>query len=90
VYWHIWDQVAAAVKIPPPLERNVYLRGDWVKANKSAISAAVSKYGATDDFELAAELWSEYTMKVNPRPPARVFGDLVMHLLPNRVKPVIK
>jgi hypothetical protein len=87
-YWHIWEQVAAAIGISRP-QRNYYLRGDWVSANKRAISERVSKYGASDDFELAAELWSEYTMKMNPRRPARVFGDLVMHLLPSRTNEVI-
>lgn len=52
---------------------------DWRRKNASAIKYAVSEYGGKKNVrELAAELWSEYTLSDHPRPGAKFYGDFVM------------
>lgn len=78
----LWRQVAEAAhtSAPPTL-----LHLDWwVKNNRKSFKNNVSKYATTSIDELAAELWSEYTMKKNPRPPAKAYGDFIMRYLGNR------
>jgi hypothetical protein len=53
----------------------------WMVANKSQITDLVSTYGSSDPHEMFAELWSEYTLSSNPRPPAKLYGDYVTQLL---------
>jgi hypothetical protein len=68
--------LSKAMGVPTPVS-DVDDIQDWIKNNKPAISKSVSEYGATNYGELQAELWSEYTMNANPRPPAKVYGDYV-------------
>jgi hypothetical protein len=90
----LWLDVANGIGVAPPVIGRRYMDSsgkytdplsEWANRNKAAITKSVSKYGSTDSAELQAELWSEYTLKANPRPPAKAFGDFVMRNLPDRV-----
>lgn len=83
----LWLDVANGIDVTPPVLSHDYATAlpEWAEKNKAAITKNVSKYGSTNSDELQAELWSEYTMKASPRPPAKAFGDFVMRNLPDRI-----
>lgn len=49
--------------------------GRLVRENATRFSREVSRYGATDQYELIAEAFSEYITSKNPRTVARVVGE---------------
>ena len=55
--------------------------GNWLYDNKPAIEKHVSRYGASDQNEMMAELWTEYKLSSTPRAPAKYFGDWVTRRL---------
>ena len=55
----------------------------WVRDNKETLAGDVSTYGASDVHELQAELWSEYTSNLSPRPLAKLYGDYVVNHMKN-------
>lgn len=85
--WDLWAAVSKAAGVPLPHSVEPASLGRWVKQNKTRLSREVSRYGVTDEDELQAEMWSEYTMKDNPRPAAKAYGDFVMKNLPDRMRP---
>lgn len=54
--------------------------GEWVRTHKTAITRSVSKYAATNDLELLAEIWAEYTMGKAPRPHIKRVGSMMRDL----------
>lgn len=89
--YHLWVGVADALgmDLPPhgvwdsdePRLQNVADMGAWMENNQYEIARTVSNYGASDPFELGAELWSEYTMSSHPRPAALLYGQRVLAML---------
>lgn len=80
----LWDPLAKAVGVPPPATFRDILGGhptidlaEWVQDHQAQLKTAVSEYGTTNLPELQAELWSEYTMNADPRPPAKIYGDYI-------------
>jgi hypothetical protein len=53
----------------------------WFGQNRDKIAKAVSRYGASSLNEMLAELWAEYKLSSNPRPPAKLYGDFAMSKL---------
>lgn len=64
-----WEGVSRelGIKNPPATVLDTDLQ-DWIDKNKAAIVGKVSRYSATNRFELMAEIWQEYsTMGANAR-----------------------
>jgi hypothetical protein len=57
--------------------------GQWLfrSQTNNAIARHVSKYAATNQNEMLAELWTEYKLSSSPRAPAKYFGDWVTQQL---------
>lgn len=86
----LWTGLAKALGLSPPSQgwpsgnakyKDFADVDSWIKDNKSAVEAAVSRYGASNSAEMMAEMWSEYTMSSSPRPAAQMYGDYVMSVL---------
>lgn len=53
----------------------------WVKANQADVTDMVSTYGATNGFELLAEIWHEYSTRGDAaRPHIRAIGAVIQEL----------
>jgi hypothetical protein len=52
--------------------------GAWFSDNRAAIKKKIGTYAGTNMNEMLAELWTEYRLSSNPRPPAKYYGDYVM------------
>jgi len=57
--------------------------GSWHASNRLVIKKAVGEYASSNINEMFAELWTEYRLSSNPRPPAKYFGDYVTRKLIN-------
>jgi hypothetical protein len=49
----------------------------WHSQNRAAIEKVIGRYAGHNMNEMIAELWTEYRLSGNPRPPAKFFGDYV-------------
>lgn len=74
------QEICSALGVPPPLhfDNNSLLR--WGATHQVAVTARVSKYGATNILEMLAETWAEYTLGDPPRPHIKDMGDILQRL----------
>lgn len=65
----------------PRVEKGDNLATEWVHKHRRELSKQVSEYGATNDRELLAEIWSEYTTSGDDaRPHIKAVGDRLRKL----------
>jgi hypothetical protein len=69
---------------PPPGKETVRADdlAEWAYRNSYALTEGVSLYGASNPFEMQADLWAEFTMSSHPRPAAMAFGKYALAHLP--------
>ena len=79
-----WNGLADSMGLPRPQVAESYYGtqsvmkvDNWMRYMKAGIASRVSTYGASNKHELLAELWTEYNLNSNPRPPAKYYGDFV-------------
>lgn len=97
---HLQDSFNAMSKAlgiaPPKLSKGGVAEGrlfnQWIKDNKDLLAKEVSIYGTTNFNELAAEIWSEFSMgtSVNPARRAAMAAGTVMHEAANGGQSVVK
>jgi hypothetical protein len=77
----VWAAIAKEFKVvPPSLHDNtsLYL---WVRRNKDLVEREVSIYGAKNQFEIIAEIWTEYTTNPNARAHIKRIGKVMQRLV---------
>lgn len=76
------NQAEGFAVVPPKTEMDAYGRTSmnvdtWLRQNRAAVAKHVSRYGSKNLNEMMAELWTEYNLSSNPRPPAKYVGDYI-------------
>jgi len=56
-----WKGIANDLGVPPPIDGSPGFLKSWMSKNKSQLQSLVSEYGTTNEHELLAEIWHEYT-----------------------------
>jgi hypothetical protein len=52
----------------------------WTARNQAVLRSKVSRYGATNELEMLAEIWCEYSSAPNPRPHILVIGKRMQEM----------
>lgn len=71
----LWDTVSDAFGVDKPAALDTEALNAWVRKNKSKIVDNVSKYGASNQHELLAEIWHEFSSASVPRDVAQRIGE---------------
>ena len=72
-----WKALLKELGAPPPHFFDEKSMTAWAGRNKQYIENMVSKYGATNQLEMLAEVWAEYTLGDPPRPHIKAMGDIL-------------
>ncbi len=77
-----WERVGRALGVSGiPASGSRAALDHWIVQNGYAIGKAVSRYGASNSFELLAEIWQEYsTAGAAARGPIKIIGDLLRQI----------
>jgi hypothetical protein len=78
----IWAGIAKEFGLKPPSFMDKRSLDKWLSRpeNNKALSAGVSKYGASASDELLAELWASYTTSNKPSPAIARIGKIMADL----------